>query len=153
MPKHFSGADFDGMQDLKTYRDPYEWKGKRVTFHADYVFTNRSESQAALMVAADTVAYKTGLPRLDVDASGCLRSTDRADCNQSVPFQCFIMENGLPEISHDSGRGEWYSQIVYQYCRATSFEASPAKVADLPIVVTDDYINETVARMLAGGAA
>jgi hypothetical protein len=45
--KKFEGADFDGMQDLKTYKDS-TLNGERVHFGADYVFCSRTFSRALL---------------------------------------------------------------------------------------------------------
>lgn len=41
----FSGADFDGMQDLKTYRDS-TLNGEPVSFGADFIFVNQDVSDA-----------------------------------------------------------------------------------------------------------
>lgn len=46
----YTGADFDGMIDLKTYRDPTVLAGengelREVSFGADFIFTNRSYTE------------------------------------------------------------------------------------------------------------
>lgn len=44
----FRGADFDGMIDLKTYRDDVAIGGYTVSWGADYVFANREISEAVV---------------------------------------------------------------------------------------------------------
>lgn len=54
--QQFAGADFDGMVDLKTYRDPMGYKGEYVSFGADYIFTRRNvgdEERAKLTALAE----------------------------------------------------------------------------------------------------
>lgn len=141
----FEGASFDGMQDLKSYNEPSEWKGQRVSFHVDYIFPSRSESEGLLREAADWVSYHTGLPALEI-ADGYFKGG-----NELVPFQLFTRDNGEQAIAHDSHRGEWYSNIVAQYSRTISREQL-AKPATLPEYVTDSYINSTVEALLGGAA-
>lgn len=43
--KAFSGATFDGMQDLKEYHDSIDPNGNRCHYGADFVFTNRDISR------------------------------------------------------------------------------------------------------------
>ena len=57
----FSGADFDGMQDLKTYHDS-EWQGRQVSWGADFVFAERSFSRAFLSAIAAEVCAAEGVP-------------------------------------------------------------------------------------------
>lgn len=53
----FEGADFDGMQDLKTYKYG-ELNGEKVRFGADFIFCNRDYSDTYLsQTAAKTVEY------------------------------------------------------------------------------------------------
>lgn len=49
----YQGADFDGMQDLKTHRPGVWLKGERLSFGADYVHTRREYSAAAYRRALD----------------------------------------------------------------------------------------------------
>lgn len=140
----FEGADFDGMQDLKTYREPYEWNGKRVRFHVDYVFASRTESNELITEAADRVSYETGLPMPTVEDC-CVKNAE-----QRVPFHFFWPDSDKPEgvIAHDSHNGEWYSQLVYQVARSMSRESEAAR-PKLPEFVTADYIDATVRRLLS----
>jgi hypothetical protein len=57
----FAGADFDGMQDLKTYRGPAVADGERVHFGADFVFCEREASDAHWQRVAALVAAHYGL--------------------------------------------------------------------------------------------
>jgi hypothetical protein len=57
----FSGADFDGMQDLKTYHDS-EWQGRQVSWGADFVFAERSYSRAFLSAVAAEVCAAEDVP-------------------------------------------------------------------------------------------
>lgn len=57
------GADFDGMQDLKTYRDPIGIDGEYVSSGADYIFGVREISPAyaeQLAAALDAAAKGSG---------------------------------------------------------------------------------------------
>jgi hypothetical protein len=56
----FAGADFDGMQDLKTYRAPElvpdpEWGVREIHFGADYVFCKRTTSDELAAKILDRV--------------------------------------------------------------------------------------------------
>lgn len=82
----FSGATFDGMIDLKSYHAS-ELNGRRVHFGADFVFTNREHSDAALARALSRVARHWGTPELPVAdyRSGRAWSTNVANAgNRSV---------------------------------------------------------------------
>lgn len=56
----FEGADFDGMQDLKSYR-AVEFRGRRVHFGADFIFTERALSPEAAPLVVARAAYLTGM--------------------------------------------------------------------------------------------
>jgi hypothetical protein len=56
----FSGADFDPMQDLKTNRTS-ELNGEKVSFGADYIFTQRQISARHLRDAILDVCFKFGI--------------------------------------------------------------------------------------------
>jgi len=58
---YFQGADFDGMQDLKTYRGEREWQGEMVHFSVDFIFTKRAYSEAMLRAAAEKEAARFGM--------------------------------------------------------------------------------------------
>jgi hypothetical protein len=56
----FAGADFDGMQDLKTYRAPElvpdpEWGVREIHFGADFVFCARATSDELALKILDRV--------------------------------------------------------------------------------------------------
>lgn len=142
----FQGADFDGMQDLKTYRDASEWNGKRVHFHVDFVHGQRRESAALLFEAADRVSYETGLPMPEIEGG---HYANVKGTEQRIPFRYFWPDEHHRQgiIAHDDHEGEWYAQLIYQVARAISKEA-PAKQANLPECVNDEYISATVRRML-----
>lgn len=57
----FEGADFDGMQDLKTYRS-VEYRGQRVHFGADFIFTEREYSPEAERLVTARAAHLSGRP-------------------------------------------------------------------------------------------
>lgn len=56
----FSGADFDGMQDLKTYHDS-ELNGERVHFCADWVSCSRHLSRPAMEQALAEAKRRYGI--------------------------------------------------------------------------------------------
>lgn len=58
--KEFEGADFDGMQDLKTYHDSM-LNGRRVHFGSNFVFCNRDYSVAAIEALARRTMKKYGI--------------------------------------------------------------------------------------------
>lgn len=55
--QRFSGADFDGMQDLKTHNDSII-NGQKVHFGADYIFSTRNLSAERLQRAVNDVWAK-----------------------------------------------------------------------------------------------
>lgn len=57
----YQGADFDGMEDLKTYRGPVTVDGERVEMGADYVFCHRDFSPAFVRHVAAIVGAKYGI--------------------------------------------------------------------------------------------
>lgn len=57
----FEGADFDGMQDLKSYR-AVEFRGQRVHFGADFIFPERELSPAAEALVTARAAQLSGRP-------------------------------------------------------------------------------------------
>jgi phospholipid N-methyltransferase len=67
----YKGADFDGMQDLKTYRGPQWMDGKRVEMGADYVFCSRSYSPDLVRHIAVLVEARYGVAvELRTDSDG-----------------------------------------------------------------------------------
>ncbi len=60
--KRFEGATFDGMIDLKSYREPVRIDGQLVSFGADYVMTQRELSADLLKRCALEVARKWDCP-------------------------------------------------------------------------------------------
>ena len=63
--KQFEGADFDGMIDLKSYKDSV-LDGERVHFGADYVFSDRDLSYDLLLECAEAIAEKYGVQAPEV---------------------------------------------------------------------------------------
>lgn len=59
--ERFRGADFDGMIDLKTYRDSY-LDGQRVSFGADFIQTHRRLSEELRGSIEAAIAEQTGRP-------------------------------------------------------------------------------------------
>lgn len=141
--KCFEQCGFDPMQDLKTYNENSEWHGQEVSFGADYVFGHRSLSVRALRDAALFVADECGLPLLHIEPTGYTK-----DGNERVPFRLYVPDarEGQITICSDPHDGESYQQLVYQVAHHTSYEATGR--ADLPVYQSEDYINETVARMV-----
>lgn len=64
--QRFRGADFDGMQDLKTYRGPQTINGERYEMGADYVFEERSLSPELAAYVAAQVNEKWGTSGINV---------------------------------------------------------------------------------------
>lgn len=70
----FQGADFDGMQDLKTYREATllgDENGnlRAVRFGANFIFGERSYSPEVYRTAAETVAQRFGADFDEADVS------------------------------------------------------------------------------------
>lgn len=138
----FQGADFDGMQDLKTYRDASEYQGKRVTFGVDYVHSQRHESPELIQAANERVARECGLPLLTMKMSGRYGHFEDGENRVDWVYRpCGLIR--------DTGVGEWHSQLVYQVARNTSLEER-VTVKELPQAVTTEYIDDVVRRMLEG---
>lgn len=144
--KHFEGASFDGMIDLKSYNTPSEWNGERVTFAPDFVFTARSQSRAAMLEAVAWVAE-----RAKIEAQTVTEGTypHIEGWGPAVPFAFFILEDGRPCLAHDSHQAESANHLAMQYCYARSYEAN-ASQPSAPAYVTDEFINAKVEEMLAG---
>ena len=79
----YQGADFDGMIDLKTYRNS-ELDGRPVSFGADYIFTDRNYSVDWLTEIVNTVAERWGFEAPKVVMS----------CGTANLEQDFQMDNG-----------------------------------------------------------
>lgn len=137
----FEGASFDGMIDLKSYREPVEVNGELVDMGADYVFSARSESIENLKAAAFRVAYECDLPLLHICEQGYVDSENK---HQTVPFKYFPKDD---VIAHCSWQGESYDRLVYQVARNTSYEQ--AQDVSMPQRVTDEYITEKVRAMVS----
>lgn len=67
----YTGATFDGMQDLKEYHDS-DLGGERVAFMCDFAFTQRELSPEFLSVVTADISAKYGMdaPAVMVSASG-----------------------------------------------------------------------------------
>jgi hypothetical protein len=87
----FAGADFDGMQDLKTYRGAQPLDGEKVSFGADFVQTHRRISDERRATYEQVVAEQTGRP---YEPNGDYRN----DC---------VMFQGR------HARGTWGSDLIY----------------------------------------
>lgn len=72
--EEYEGADFDSMQDLKTYHSS-KLNGETVHFGADFVFCERAMSASLLEEAAVKVAKMYGIktPAIEVDKWGHAR--------------------------------------------------------------------------------
>jgi hypothetical protein len=57
---HYHGAEFDGMQDLKTYHES-ENRGEPVSYGNDFLFTNRHISPALWYATGMDVCVKYGV--------------------------------------------------------------------------------------------
>lgn len=144
--KHFQGASFDGMIDLKSYNAPSEWNGERVTFAPDFVFTSRGQSRAAMIEAVEWVAGHANATAQTV-TDGPYPHIE--GWGQSLPYSFFITDDGKSALAHNSHRSESANQLAMMYCYARSYEANAAQ-PDGPSYVTDEYINAKVEAMLAG---
>lgn len=118
----FEGAGFDGMTDCKTYRGPSVWRGRRVIWGADFVHGSRSESAAVLKAAALAAATACSLPVLEIDTTQGYPRVQNG--GQGVPWCTFVKDDGSLGFAHDSHRMEQYEQLIYQYARSISCEAT-----------------------------
>lgn len=148
----FEGAGFDGMIDLKYYKE--HWllpdgtiyfahtegtegsrgvysavttekphpDARRVHLGADFVHCSRRESADLLRQAAKRVATECQLPELEVKESDGWASLEGIDKHIRVPFRYFPNDDVL---AHDDHEGEWFEQLVYQVARNTSTYALP----------------------------
>lgn len=69
---NYQGADFDGMQDLKTYRTAMV-DGQPVRYGADYIFCNRELSQEFRVSVARRVAANFWPAKADEWAEAALK--------------------------------------------------------------------------------
>ncbi len=65
----FQGADFDGMQDLKTYRGGATYNGERVTFGVDFIHMDRALSLAVYTRICEETCKRFGFPVPTIKAS------------------------------------------------------------------------------------
>lgn len=105
--KAFEGADFDGMQDLKTYRDPVTLNGESVSFGADFIFAHREMSLAA---------------RGSIEAAFAIQTGEALEDNKRYRFS---VHDG--ELCHDSYE-EYGSRLRHQIFYATEFEHTKKKL-------------------------
>jgi len=133
--KSFEGATFDGMIDLKSYKDASEYKGEIVTFAPDYVMSNRSISFEAMSVTAFHVCKQIGVKPLSVEVK---RSGDsgyvKADYRR-VDFALYPVSSGggkrsLSTVVNNLISGpqqpEELSQLIHQVASATSWASAKA---------------------------
>jgi len=146
----FSGADFDGMIDLKTHRDASEWRGKRVRFSVDFVHSQRSHSREFLARVADVVGHQVGR-RVTI---GEHEQIDGGELR--VPYQWHphfaddepvTLENLQVASDSHPGGGEWLSTLVWRIVNSISLEA-PAAEVEIPHQVTEGFIDYKVRELL-----
>lgn len=144
----FQGSDFDGMQDLKTYRGESLFDGKLTNFHVDFVHGYRRQSLAALRQAAFAVAFELDLPLLTVKDNGNIE-----DGGEGVPY---CLYNGPTEenevlIVRDGDRTTQYRQLVYDYAHRTSLAPDNTKRDEqlARFTTIEDAAEQTIA-VLAG---
>lgn len=83
----YQGADFDGMQDLKTHREPTLLAGadgelRAVSWGADYIFCRRTFGVELMAAAAASVAQRYGVQAPAIELSehfGAYVERGRAD--------------------------------------------------------------------------
>lgn len=146
--KSFERCGFDGMQDLKTYLPPTEFKGELVTWGVDYVFGQRSESFEALKQAAFKVAEECDLPLLKIagPTDSFYSSSHVEGGNYGTDWHyrdgIFSLDTRhvcLPTDSH--------ADLIYQVARSLSFEETKPVIK--PNRVTEEFINMTVEGLVA----
>lgn len=110
---YFEGADFDGMQDMKVYRDdvPVYWEGKWYigNMGADYIFVAREYSDKysyELVNGIDLNANPN--PTLDEQMENLIergRSSNRRDIYEFIKrpdeYEIIISQNSLGEYNFD----------------------------------------------------
>lgn len=64
--KQYESSTFDGMTDLKSYKDDTMLNGERVSFGADHVMSRRNLSADLLRECAEVIAAKYDVPAPEV---------------------------------------------------------------------------------------
>ena len=130
--KIYEGASFDSMIDLKSYKDPSEYKGESVRFAPDYVMSNRSVSFEAMTVAALHVCQHIGESPMSITVkrsgdSGYVEAT-----HGRIDFAlCQLFEDGertLPTVVNNIMSGpqnpEELSHLIHQVASTTSWTSA-----------------------------
>jgi len=143
----FEGAGFDGMQDLKYYQEPCDYKGELVRWGADFVTGSRHDSLNALKLAAFKVAEECELPLLKI-----------AGPNESV-YSSSSVEGGNYLVDWHYRDGEFsydprhvclptnnHAELIYQVARDISFEER--QDSKHPNRVTQQFVDTVVQGMI-----
>ena len=115
----FEGADFDGMQDLKSYQ-AHVVDNEARHYGADYIFPERIHSATHLRKAAAKVAEAFSVPPIAI-----IEETWGATCDiNAMPFADRLLPNGVSrELQHLAG--EPFEMAVYQVAHAMTCLAKP----------------------------
>lgn len=114
----FAGADFDGMIDLKTYRDPTLYGDedgnlREVSYGADFVFAHRSYSPETYRAAAEAVAKRWGL---DLEEFGEIYT------RESFRFKGQMVSSGFPgDRWIEKAGGRHLSDLVHRELEGTGW--------------------------------
>lgn len=110
----YEGADFDGMQDLKTSREATvlaaaDGSLRTVSFGADFIFCDREHSPEVYRAAAERVAERFGF---DLSAAGELR------VYESFRFKGRQIAGGFASDLRVANANEYLSTLVYRELRS-----------------------------------
>jgi hypothetical protein len=130
--KQYEGATFDGMIDLKSYKDPSEYKGEIVHFAPDFVFSDRSISHEAMTVISFHVCKRVGeLPNsVEVKNHGGSGYVEAAYRPMNFELRRLYDNDGralstvLANIAEGPQQPEALNQLIHQVAYATSWEGS-----------------------------
>lgn len=104
----FEGAEFDGMQDLKSYKSTFFGEGtnlEKVHFGADYVISHRETSEAAKAAFGEWFLIHSG---------------EEFNGNKAYPFK--VTEDGLA-LSHCDWDKEFGYTLFHQKIARTEYKA------------------------------
>lgn len=109
--EHYSGASFDGMQDLKTHHDTVvsneDGTAEVVNMGADYVFPHRGMSPSVKVSLVEWFEQESGQTYGD---------------NTRYEFSVAQTEEG-PVLARDTHRGDFGSMIIRQKWSHTDYRA------------------------------
>ena len=117
----FQGADFDGMQDMKIYRDNILYNGSAASFGVDFIFCSRSASEETEMMFAEA-------------------------CAEYYQVEGAIIDGKIQDIPVENAPrpGQWFPQVIWH--EISKWDANDGKIESASDLPTSKEIAESRER-------